>query len=80
MSGVDSSIWIGLLAPAGTPREIVDLLSKSVNEAIKADDIVKQMQAQGMEPLGGTPDEFARRIKADTERWDAVLKAAGLEK
>ena len=80
LSGVDSSIWIGLLAPAGTPREIVDLLSKSVNEAIKADDIVKQMQAQGMEPLGGTPDEFARRIKADTERWDAVLKAAGLEK
>ena len=80
LPGVDSSIWIGLLAPAGTPREIVDLLSKSVNEAIKADDIVKQMQAQGMEPLGGTPDEFARRIKADTERWDAVLKAAGLEK
>ena len=80
LSGVNSSIWIGLLAPAGTPREIVDLLSKSVNEAIKADDIVKQMQAQGMEPLGGTPDEFARRIKADTERWDAVLKAAGLEK
>ena len=80
LSGVDSSIWIGLLAPAGTPREIVDLLSKSVNEAIKSDDIVKQMQAQGMEPLGGTPDEFARRIKADTERWDAVLKAAGLEK
>ena len=80
LSGVNSSIWIGLLAPAGTPREIVDLLSKSVNEAIKSDDIVKQMQAQGMEPLGGTPDEFARRIKADTERWDAVLKAAGLEK
>ena len=80
LPGVDSSIWIGLLAPAGTPREIVDLLSKTVNEALKSDDLVKQMKAQGMEPLSGTPEEFARRIKADTEQWDAVLKASGLEK
>ena len=69
-----------MLAPAGTPREIVDLFSKTVNEALKSEDIVKQMQLQGMEPLGGTPDEFARRIKADTAQWDAVLAASGLGK
>jgi tripartite-type tricarboxylate transporter receptor subunit TctC len=80
LTGVDSSIWIGLLAPAGTPREIVDLLSKAVNEALKSEDVVKQMRLSGMEPLGGTPDEFARRIKADTAQWDAVLKASGLGK
>jgi tripartite-type tricarboxylate transporter receptor subunit TctC len=80
LTGVDSSIWIGLLAPAGTPRDIVDLLSKTVNEALKSEEIVKQMQLQGMEPLGGTPDEFARRIKADTAQWDAVLAASGLGK
>ena len=80
LTGVDSSIWIGLLAPAGTPREIVDLLSKAVNEALKSEDLVKQMQLSGMEPLGGTPDEFARRIKADTAQWDAVLAASGLGK
>ena len=80
LTGVDSSIWIGLLAPAGTPREIVDLLSKTVNEALKSDDLVKQMQLSGMEPLGGSPDEFARRIKADTAQWDAVLAASGLGK
>ena len=80
LPGVDSSIWIGLLAPAGTPREIVELLSKTVNEALKSEDLIKQMRAQGMEPLSGTPDEFARRIKADTAQWDAVLKASGLEK
>ena len=50
------------------------------NEALKSDDLVKQMQLQGMEPLGGTPDQFARRIKADTAQWDAVLQASGLGK
>jgi tripartite-type tricarboxylate transporter receptor subunit TctC len=80
LTGVDSSIWIGMLAPAGTPREIVDKLSKAVNEALKSEDVVKQMRLSGMEPLGGTPDEFARRIKEDTARWDAVLQASGLGK
>lgn len=80
LTGVDSSIWIGMLAPAGTPREIVDLLSKAVNEALKSDDVQKQMRHSGMEPLGGTPEEFARRIKADTVQWDSVLQASGLGK
>jgi tripartite-type tricarboxylate transporter receptor subunit TctC len=80
LPGVDSSIWIGMLAPAGLPREIVDALSKAVNEALKSEDVMRQMQLQGMEPLGGTPEDFALRIKDDTARWGAVLKAAGLEK
>ena len=80
LTGVDASIWIGMLAPAGTPREIVDRISKAVNEALKTDEVVKQMRGAGMEPLGGTPDEFGRRIKEDTARWDAVLKASGLGK
>ncbi len=80
LPGVDSSIWIGLLAPIGIPREIVDTLSKAVNEAVRSEDIARQMRLQGMEPLGGTPEEFAQRIKDDTARWDAVLQAAGLAK
>jgi tripartite-type tricarboxylate transporter receptor subunit TctC len=80
LPGVDASIWIGLLAPAGTPREIVAVLSQSVNAALKAEDVVRQMRLQGMEPLGGTPDTFARRIQADTARWEAIMKASGLEK
>ena len=63
LPGVNSSIWIGMLAPAGTPREIVDKLSKAVNEALKSEDVVKQMRLSGMEPLGGTPEEFARRSR-----------------
>ncbi len=80
LPGVDSSIWIGLLAPAGIPREIVDGLSKAVNDALRSEDLSRQMRLQGLEPLGGSPEDFAERIKHDTARWDAVLKAAGLAK
>jgi tripartite-type tricarboxylate transporter receptor subunit TctC len=80
LPGVDSSIWIGMLAPAGTPRPIVATLSKAVNEALRSDDVVRQMRVQGLVPLGGTPEEFGARIKSDIARWDAVLKAAGLVK
>jgi tripartite-type tricarboxylate transporter receptor subunit TctC len=80
LTGVDSSIWLGMMAPAGTPPDVIALLNKAVNEALKSEDLVRQMQLQGLEPLGGTSDEFARRIKEDTARWDAVLKASGLEK
>jgi tripartite-type tricarboxylate transporter receptor subunit TctC len=78
LPGVDSSIWIGLLAPAGIPRAIVDTLSKAVQEALASDEVVRQMRSQGMEPLGGSPEDLAARITTDTARWDAVLQAAGL--
>jgi tripartite-type tricarboxylate transporter receptor subunit TctC len=80
LPGVDSSIWIGMLTPAGTPRPIVATLSKAVNEALRSDDVVRQMRVQGLVPLGGTPEEFGARIKSDIARWDTVLKAAGLVK
>lgn len=80
LPGVDSSIWLAMLAPAGTPREIVGRLSKAVNEALKTDEVLKQLRNAGMEPLGGSPEELGRRIKEETARWDAVLKASGLGK
>jgi tripartite-type tricarboxylate transporter receptor subunit TctC len=80
LTGVDSSIWIGMLAPAGTPRDIVERLSKAVNDALKSEDVKKQMRGAGMEALGGSPEEFGRQIKEDMARWDSVLKASGLAK
>jgi len=76
LPGVHVNIWIGMLAPAGTPRSIVEMLSKAVNEALKSDDVAQAMRLQGMELIGGSPEDFALRIKSDTERWDAVLGAA----
>jgi tripartite-type tricarboxylate transporter receptor subunit TctC len=80
LTGVDSSIWIGMLAPTGTPRDIIGRLNQAVNEALKSEEVLKQMRAAGMEGLGGNSEEFESRIKEDMARWDSVLKASGLVK
>jgi tripartite-type tricarboxylate transporter receptor subunit TctC len=80
LPGVHASIWIGMLVPAGTPRPIVETLSKIINEALKTEDVARQLRLQGMEVLGGNPEEFEQRIKKDTAGWDAVLQASGAGK
>jgi tripartite-type tricarboxylate transporter receptor subunit TctC len=78
--GFDAGLWFGMLAPAGTPREIVDRLSAEINAALKMDDVVQSLRKQGFEPLGGTPDEFARYIKSEIAQWARVAESAGLKK
>ena len=78
MAGFDAGIWIGLLAPAATPRPIIEQLSLAANEALKSEAVGTAMKAQGIDVLGGTPQQFAEFIRADTERWVNVVKAAGL--
>jgi tripartite-type tricarboxylate transporter receptor subunit TctC len=80
MPGFDASIWVGLLAPAGTPAAIRQRLADAVNEALKAEEVLAPMRAQGFDPLGGSPDDFAKFIAADIAKWDAVTTAAGLKK
>ena len=77
---VDAGIWAGLLAPPGTPAEIVDKLSIAANEALKTEAVKKVFDTQGIDPLGGTPAEFAAFIAADIKKWEEVLTAAGLRK
>jgi tripartite-type tricarboxylate transporter receptor subunit TctC len=78
MPGFDAGIWIGLLAPAGTPAPIVDALSQSANAALKTAAVSDALKSQGIDPLGGTPQQFADFIAADTARWTTVVRAAGL--
>lgn len=73
------SVWYGLLAPAGTPKAIVDLLNKQVNQILDTPDMKQAMNAQGAEPIGGTPEAFATTIARDYEKWGAVVKAAGVQ-
>lgn len=80
MPGFDVGIWIGLLAPAGTPADIVNKLSVAANEALKTDAVKNAMVAQGIDTLGSTPQEFADFIRKDIEKWTAVLSTAGLKK
>jgi tripartite-type tricarboxylate transporter receptor subunit TctC len=74
----ESAIWYGLLAPAGTPRSIIEKLSRIANEALKDKDTLAQMSVQGMAPLGGGPEDFAKAIDADIAKWKEVITAAGL--
>jgi tripartite-type tricarboxylate transporter receptor subunit TctC len=78
--GVDGGVWIGLLAPANTAPEIVAKLSASANEALKSPDVVKAFESQGIDPLGGSPADFAKFIQEDIERWTSVLKSVDLQK
>jgi tripartite-type tricarboxylate transporter receptor subunit TctC len=78
MPGFDAGIWIGLLAPAGTPEPIIAALSQAANEALKTEPVSNALKAQGIDPLGGTPQQFRDFIAADTERWTTVVQSAGL--
>ena len=77
MAGYDAGIWIGLLAPAGTPAAIVDKLSAAANDALNAEAVRTALRAQGTDAMGGTPKEFADFIRADIVKWTTLLAASG---
>ena len=74
----DTSLWFGLLAPAGTPRPVIDKLADAAQKAIHAPHTLETLAKQGFEPLDGGPDKFADYIRSETARWTAVAGAAGL--
>ena len=66
--------WNGILAPAKTPRAIIDRLHGEIVKVIRAPDVEASILAQAIEPIGNTPEEFGRIIRADVERWGKILK------
>jgi tripartite-type tricarboxylate transporter receptor subunit TctC len=80
LPGFDTGLWFGLLAPAGTPKAAIDKINAAANQAIKSEQAIKALQPQGIDLLGGTPDEFTRYIASEMERWNKVAHAAGLKK
>jgi tripartite-type tricarboxylate transporter receptor subunit TctC len=72
--GYEASIWLGLMAPAGTPRPIIDKLNAAVNEAVKRPEIVKLWAEQGAVPMSMTPEEFDKYLRGDIVKWANVVK------
>jgi tripartite-type tricarboxylate transporter receptor subunit TctC len=70
--------WTGVIAPAGVPRPIVDKLNAAINRAIKSEAFKEKFAKIGDEPGGGTPEDFAATIKADSAKWGDVIKRAGI--
>jgi tripartite-type tricarboxylate transporter receptor subunit TctC len=76
----ETSVWFGLMAPAGTPRPVIDKLASAANKALKSDDVAAKLKQSGFEPLGGKPDEFGKFIARETSKWADAAKAAGMKK
>jgi tripartite-type tricarboxylate transporter receptor subunit TctC len=79
LAGYEVSAWFGLLAPAGTPKPVVDLLYKNVSDILKQAEVAKQLFDLGAEPGGNTPEAFARHIAQDVEKWTRVVAATGVK-
>jgi tripartite-type tricarboxylate transporter receptor subunit TctC len=77
LTGFDTAVWFGLLAPAGTARDILNRLAAAVGQALVSADVKAQLSAQGIDPLSGGPVEFARYIREETEKWARVIQASG---
>jgi tripartite-type tricarboxylate transporter receptor subunit TctC len=80
LPGFDSGIWGGLMAPAGTPRPVIDRLARAADDALKTPEVQSVLRNAGIDPLGGTPEDFAQLIQGEIEKWAKVAKAAGLSK
>ena len=76
--GYDYSTWYGVLAPAGTPRAIIDKLNRTLRSTLALEDMKQKFDAQGVEPLASTPAEFSSYLKTETEKWTKVVRAAGI--
>ena len=70
--------WWGLMAPAGTPKSIVDRVAAEVSDATRDAEIVERLTAFGVDPLGNSPAEFSAMVRADIELWAHAVKLAGL--
>ncbi len=68
------SAWFGILAPAGTPKDVVEKLNQSIASALKDDDVIKRLEGMGARPVKNTPQEFADRIKSEVAKWTEVVE------
>jgi tripartite-type tricarboxylate transporter receptor subunit TctC len=76
--GYDASSWYGVVAPAGTPKEIVDKLQAAIASVLTVDKIQKVLVAQGLETVGSTPEVFGKRISDELAKWAKIIKEAGI--
>ncbi len=75
--GYEMNPWIAVYGPAGLPRPIVDRLNADINRALKQPDIAQNLSNQALDPWGGTPEEFAARIKVDFEKYGKLIRLTG---
>jgi tripartite-type tricarboxylate transporter receptor subunit TctC len=75
--GFEASLYYGLVAPAGTPRPVIDKLNKALRDVLATDEVRKRLATDGAEPVPGTPEEYAKHIDQDETKWSKVVRDSG---
>lgn len=75
----EASSWVGILAPAGTPRPVIDRLNKELNALLASPEVVERLAKLGIVATPGTPEQFGEQMKADLAKYGPVVKAAGIK-
>ena len=79
LKGYEATTWFGLMAPAKTPRDVITRLNVEVDKALKSPDIKERFLNEGVEPMGGTPEQFGAFIRDEINKYAKVVKAANLK-
>ena len=77
--GYEAYSWVGMIAPAGTPKDIITRLNREIVDILKQKDVADKLNGQGALPVGDTPEQFGAYIKAEMEKWGAVVRAANIK-
>jgi len=77
VKGYDATIWLGLLAPPGTPRDIVDKLNTSITKILSTPEAKKLMASAGVDVATSSPEEFQKLMQSELDRWGKVVKETG---
>lgn len=77
LPGYESSQWYGLLAPAGTPNDVLNLLNAQIKKIMQTPEMQEKMKADGLIPVGGSREQFTAHIKSDMAKWSKVITSSG---
>ena len=79
LPGFDEKIWFGVIAPAGTPKPVIDKLSTEISRFLSEPDFKEKLFSQGADPFISKPEQFAARMKADMAKYAKVIKTANIK-
>jgi len=78
VKGYESLSWSGIVAPAATPKPVIEKLNAAIDRILRMEDVKQKLAALGVEPVGGPPEAFARHVRAESEKWGRLVKSANI--